>query len=635
MLPEHDEPPISRRLSARILAGAGALLLGGAVALGAATPSVAGAATAPSFTVADGFASYAPSAVLPAGTTPAPVTFSVPTLATGGTADDATLSIVSQPSSGQASADTTDGTLTYTPAAATSGDQVVGFSICTAPATNCRMASVTFGPAHAVNDAYKVPILGGYSHRVFYYGAQAPATVLPGATFTMSVAQAGQVVPSTLALTAFKATINYVSSATAILPVPANATYVPGSAHLVGGTAATAGKAAVTYCTAFGTAGTTKGCTATKPSSTFPTATTTPYLEEQLTPTVHVAGGSPLTMPTLVAQFTASGPDGSSVTPVVTETDLDVNVTVVDVISDFPVTLATYPTTPSFTTAKKVATPTTSSKTITPPAPPYHRYPLSVTDITTAGYWEVAADGGIFSFGSAQFYGSMGGQHLNAPVVGMAATPDRGGYWEVAADGGIFAFGDAAFYGSMGGQRLNAPVVGMAATPTGKGYWEVAADGGIFAFGSARFYGSMGGQPLGSPIVGMAAFPNGKGYWEVAADGGIFPFGEARYRGSMGGQALRSSMVGVVTPHGGGYWEVAADGGIFAFGDAGFYGSMGGQALNAPVVAMDAVPAGGGYWEVAADGGIFAFGSAQFYGSMGGQHLNAPVVGMATSDPLR
>ena len=73
------------------------------------------------------------------------------------------------------------------------------------------------------------------------------------------------------------------------------------------------------------------------------------------------------------------------------------------------------------------------------------------------GYWEVASDGGIFSFGDAAFDGSVGGQHLNAPVVGMAATPDGKGYWEVASDGGIFSFGDAAFAGSVGGQRLNAP----------------------------------------------------------------------------------------------------------------------------------------------------------------------------------
>jgi hypothetical protein len=44
----------------------------------------------------------------------------------------------------------------------------------------------------------------------------------------------------------------------------------------------------------------------------------------------------------------------------------------------------------------------------------------------------------------------------------MAATPSGGGYWLVASDGGIFTFGDARFDGSMGGTRLNAAVVGMA-----------------------------------------------------------------------------------------------------------------------------------------------------------------------------
>jgi hypothetical protein len=36
-----------------------------------------------------------------------------------------------------------------------------------------------------------------------------------------------------------------------------------------------------------------------------------------------------------------------------------------------------------------------------------------------AGYWLVAADGGVFSFGDAQFCGSVGGTHLNSPMVGM------------------------------------------------------------------------------------------------------------------------------------------------------------------------------------------------------------------------
>jgi hypothetical protein len=77
------------------------------------------------------------------------------------------------------------------------------------------------------------------------------------------------------------------------------------------------------------------------------------------------------------------------------------------------------------------------------------------------GYWLVASDGGIFTFGDADFQGSTGDQPLNAPVVGMAATPDGGGYWLVASDGGVFTFGDAGFYGSTGNIALNKPIVGM------------------------------------------------------------------------------------------------------------------------------------------------------------------------------
>jgi hypothetical protein len=82
--------------------------------------------------------------------------------------------------------------------------------------------------------------------------------------------------------------------------------------------------------------------------------------------------------------------------------------------------------------------------------------------LPSPGYWEVASDGGVFSFGDANFYGSTGNLHLNKPIVGIASTPDGMGYWEVASDGGVFSFGDANFYGSTGNIHLNKPIVGIA-----------------------------------------------------------------------------------------------------------------------------------------------------------------------------
>jgi hypothetical protein len=100
----------------------------------------------------------------------------------------------------------------------------------------------------------------------------------------------------------------------------------------------------------------------------------------------------------------------------------------------------------------------------------------------------------------------------NQPVVGIATTRSGKGYWLVAADGGVFTFGDAEFFGSVPGMKapisLSQPVVGMSATPDEKGYWLVAADGGVFTFGDAKFFGSIPGlKPpisLAAPVVGMA-----------------------------------------------------------------------------------------------------------------------------------
>ena len=238
------------------------------------------------------------------------------------------------------------------------------------------------------------------------------------------------------------------------------------------------------------------------------------------------------------------------------------------------------------------------------------------------GYWLNATDGGVFSFGNAQFHGSTGGMVLNQPVVGMATTHDAGGYWEVATDGGVFSFGDAQFHGSTGSIRLNKPMVGMAVTPGGGGYWLVASDGGIFAYGDAGFFGSTGSLMLNKPVIGMVPTHDGLGYWLIASDGGVFAYGDAGFHGSLGASAapdadrrrgavarrrrlldargqrhrarlrrradrsgsrpprlplssMRSPMTGMIPDFSGqGFDAVNASGQAFAYGDAPYFGDI-------------------------------------------------------------
>lgn len=270
--------------------------------------------------------------------------------------------------------------------------------------------------------------------------------------------------------------------------------------------------------------------------------------------------------------------------------------------------------------------------------------PLTETWTTSAGgvmggYWLAEADGGVYSYGQAGFFGSLAGQHLPSPIVAIAPDPAAHGYWLVAANGGVYEFGsstggadkyippprgisgrvvdaiivpgtesgyfvtdtgavysvnDAPYYGGANTKKLNAPIVGMALSPTG--YWLVAADGGVFTYagrsnprGNGRtsyYFGSMGGQHLAEPVVGMAATPDEEGYWLVARDGGIFSFGDATFYGSTGNLHLNAPIIGMTAPDSGGYWLVASDGGVFSFGDAGFYGSAGENRLAAPIVGV-------------------------------------------------
>ena len=68
----------------------------------------------------------------------------------------------------------------------------------------------------------------------------------------------------------------------------------------------------------------------------------------------------------------------------------------------------------------------------------------------SGGYWTTTPAGVVTPHGGAPALGSpaLSNLRLAQPVVGMTATTDGNGYWLVAADGGIFSYGDAGYDGS-------------------------------------------------------------------------------------------------------------------------------------------------------------------------------------------
>ena len=256
---------------------------------------------------------------------------------------------------------------------------------------------------------------------------------------------------------------------------------------------------------------------------------------------------------------------------------------------------------------------------------------LTFPPASSQGTVLAARDGGVFTYGTAPFEGSMGGQHLNAPIVGVATTPDGQGYWLVASDGGVFALrrrrlprfhgrpaperGDRRHCADPQRSRLLAggqPTAGCSRSATAASTvpWAAcistppsspwpppttAATGSSpptvasSASGALSFYGSAGGTRLNAPVTGVAATPDGQGYWLVGSDGGVFTYGDAAYLGSVPGQGITGQppVVGITsTPTGSGYWLAGANGAVYTYGDATFLGAPDASHLVAPVSAI-------------------------------------------------
>ena len=180
--------------------------------------------------------------------------------------------------------------------------------------------------------------------------------------------------------------------------------------------------------------------------------------------------------------------------------------------------------------------------------------PIAAIAAPTAetGYWLAAQNGKIYNFGSVPALPALSLPH-GAHIVGMASDNSGQGAWLVDQLGDVYAEGDALYEGGLGGVHINASIVGIAAAANGQGYVLVASDGGVFNY-KMGFYGSVPGslapgQKLVAPIVGIAVTHSGNGYWEVGADGGLFNYGDAPFLGSIytaiPGKKLNGPIVGI------------------------------------------------------------------------------------------
>ncbi len=92
----------------------------------------------------------------------------------------------------------------------------------------------------------------------------------------------------------------------------------------------------------------------------------------------------------------------------------------------------------------------------------------------------------------------------------MARNTSGTGYWLVARDGGIFSFGTAEYQGSLPGLGIvDDTADAMLPTATGDGYLIVCANGTAYGVGDAPQFGDVQSAVPGydGKVVGAASLP--------------------------------------------------------------------------------------------------------------------------------
>ena len=111
--------------------------------------------------------------------------------------------------------------------------------------------------------------------------------------------------------------------------------------------------------------------------------------------------------------------------------------------------------------------------------------------------------------------------------------PTAPGYWLVASDGGIFTYGDAQFYGLDRGhppQQADRRAWRRRPTATATGSSRPTAASSPTATRSSG--ARPAAWPSTSPSSAWRPRPTADGYWLVAQDAGVFTYGDAQFSGS-------------------------------------------------------------------------------------------------------
>jgi hypothetical protein len=257
--------------------------------------------------------------------------------------------------------------------------------------------------------------------------------------------------------------------------------------------------------------------------------------------------------------------------------------------------------------------------------------PIGIADYSDTGYWIAASDGGVFSFGKAPFYGSLGGKVLSSPITAITQTMDNQGYYLLGKDGAVYAFGDAQFKGGINCQPgatsgaclvSGASAIGIASTQSG--YYITDNKGNVYAFGDAQYFGNAIGS---SGITSIATSRSGNGYWLASNTGQVYAFGDAQYFGNVDGS---TDINNIIINNGNGYCLSAKSGKVSCkvsvdYGDSSSLKPVGG--IVGIIPSFD----GNGYWQLGGDGGVFAFGSARYSGRVTAKTSIAKISASSTS----